>query len=100
MCVIANAAFGDKSPEVNMDNFDDSQDFETKQHLWRWEIGFRTCDEVLQMQKMKNLKHKNTCNPQSNFWKRNKLNEDILAQTLICTLCERKEKQLDMQVDG
>jgi len=32
MCVIANAAFGDKSPEV-MDNFDDSQDFETKQHL-------------------------------------------------------------------
>ena len=73
-CVIANAAFGDKSPEV-MDNFDeDFQDFETKQHLWRWEIGFRTCDEVLQMQKMKNLKHKN---PQSNFWKRNKLNEDI-----------------------
>jgi len=34
MCVIANAAFGDKSPEVNMDNFDeDFVDFETKQHL-------------------------------------------------------------------
>ena len=72
MCVIAKAAFGDKSPEV-MDNFDeDFEDFGTICDVES--MDSELVIEVLQMQKMKNLKHKN---PQSNFWKKNKLNEDI-----------------------